>query len=306
MDVTEPLQPTLEFSLPRESSPIEKALLLVRAFPAQDHVAMGKTTEAGNDVPMLHGIGHIRLADLLHPAYTFLLIGEILGMHVRHGEELVQVVADMIVIASRQGTLGDAQSFPVGRKCARRSTKHVARKLVEDEDESQSSIGLLGPSVEFTRRSPHINITEALRDHRIEVIVPLEPTIGTQIAPEIDDGLGIDRIFAHEDRLESRNKVDNGPSHRTSIDANKDPSPKDDALPVLDLLGLKCPLPVLRTRKALAMGTPGTSMVVLTDDALAPLDLEHLCRTEGHEIEGRSREPGGGWRFVVRRGASQD
>lgn len=52
----------------------------------------------------------------------------------------------------------------------------------------------------------------------------------------------------------------------------------------LDLRGLKCPLPALFTRKALAKAAPGTRLEVLTDDPMAPIDVPHMCRQEGYEV----------------------
>ncbi len=52
----------------------------------------------------------------------------------------------------------------------------------------------------------------------------------------------------------------------------------------LDLRGLKCPLPALMSRRALARAEPGTTIVVLVDDPMAPIDVPHMCRTEGYEF----------------------
>lgn len=69
----------------------------------------------------------------------------------------------------------------------------------------------------------------------------------------------------------------------------------------LDLRGLRCPLPVLRLRKALLGMTAGATVVALTDDPLATLDVPNFLRETGDEL--LSSEPeGGGRRFVVRRG----
>ncbi|GBD48948.1 sulfurtransferase TusA family protein [Methylopila sp. Yamaguchi] len=69
----------------------------------------------------------------------------------------------------------------------------------------------------------------------------------------------------------------------------------------LDLRGLRCPLPVLRLRKALLGSTAGTTIVVLTDDPLAALDVPNFLRENGDEL--LSNDPdAGGRRFVVRRG----
>jgi len=53
----------------------------------------------------------------------------------------------------------------------------------------------------------------------------------------------------------------------------------------LDLRGLKCPLPALRTRKALKGLTPGDLLVVACTDPLADLDIPNLVRETGDELE---------------------
>ncbi len=50
----------------------------------------------------------------------------------------------------------------------------------------------------------------------------------------------------------------------------------------LDLRGLKCPLPALLAKKALAKLAPGASLLVLADDPMAVVDIPHMCHREGH------------------------
>ncbi len=69
----------------------------------------------------------------------------------------------------------------------------------------------------------------------------------------------------------------------------------------LDLRGLRCPLPALRTEKALRHAAPGERLVVLADDPLAGIDIPHLCRTEGHRLVETGAEDGFR-RFVIERG----
>lgn len=54
--------------------------------------------------------------------------------------------------------------------------------------------------------------------------------------------------------------------------------------PVLDLRGLKCPLPALKTRAALRRLPPGTVLQVETTDPLAAIDVPNAAREEGAEI----------------------
>jgi tRNA 2-thiouridine synthesizing protein A len=52
-----------------------------------------------------------------------------------------------------------------------------------------------------------------------------------------------------------------------------------------DLRGLKCPLPVLRTGKALAGMAPGDVLIVSCTDPLAGIDIPNLLRQTGDTLE---------------------
>lgn len=52
-----------------------------------------------------------------------------------------------------------------------------------------------------------------------------------------------------------------------------------------DLRGLKCPLPVLRTRKALAGLRSGDILLVTCTDPLAAIDIPNLLRQTGDALE---------------------
>lgn len=56
----------------------------------------------------------------------------------------------------------------------------------------------------------------------------------------------------------------------------------------LDLRGLKCPLPALRTRKALRESAPGAELVVECTDPLAAIDIPNLVRETGDVLLGQS------------------
>ena len=53
----------------------------------------------------------------------------------------------------------------------------------------------------------------------------------------------------------------------------------------LDLRGLKCPLPALRTRKALNGMQPGDRLTVECTDPLARIDIPNLVREIGDVLE---------------------
>jgi len=53
----------------------------------------------------------------------------------------------------------------------------------------------------------------------------------------------------------------------------------------LDLTGLKCPLPALKTRKALKTITPGDFLEVHCTDPLSVIDIPNLIRETGDRVE---------------------
>lgn len=57
----------------------------------------------------------------------------------------------------------------------------------------------------------------------------------------------------------------------------------DQACELLDLRGLKCPLPVLRAEKRLAQLPAGARITLLVTDPMAKLDIPLYCRQQGHE-----------------------
>ena len=68
----------------------------------------------------------------------------------------------------------------------------------------------------------------------------------------------------------------------------------------LDTKGLKCPLPVLKARKAMRDLPEGATLRVLATDPGAAKDFEHFCKTTGHELVSASEEDGV-LAFVIRK-----
>lgn len=58
----------------------------------------------------------------------------------------------------------------------------------------------------------------------------------------------------------------------------------------LDLTGLKCPLPALKTRKALNAVAPGDRLEVHCTDPLAIIDIPNLVNETGDRIESTERD----------------
>lgn len=58
---------------------------------------------------------------------------------------------------------------------------------------------------------------------------------------------------------------------------------------ILNLRGLKCPLPALRTRKALTQLAAGDLLVVECTDPLSEIDIPNLIRETGDAVEDTAR-----------------
>jgi len=69
---------------------------------------------------------------------------------------------------------------------------------------------------------------------------------------------------------------------------------------LLDLRGLKCPLPALLARRALTRAPAGGEIEIVSDDPLAAVDVPHMCNQEGHELLAVQRR-NGAVHLVVRR-----
>ncbi len=70
------------------------------------------------------------------------------------------------------------------------------------------------------------------------------------------------------------------------------------ATQTLDAKGLNCPLPVLKTKKALKGLNAGDTLEMISTDAGSLKDIEALCRSSGDKIL-ESGENGGEYRFLI-------
>lgn len=58
----------------------------------------------------------------------------------------------------------------------------------------------------------------------------------------------------------------------------------DESTPVLDLRGLRCPKPALRTKKHVEKMRSGEAILIVCTDPLSVIDIPHLVRTLGHKL----------------------
>ncbi len=68
----------------------------------------------------------------------------------------------------------------------------------------------------------------------------------------------------------------------------------------LDTKGLKCPLPVLRARKAMKPLAAGQVLQVEATDPSSVQDFKNFCETTGHELLA-SREEAGVYIYEIRK-----
>ena len=61
----------------------------------------------------------------------------------------------------------------------------------------------------------------------------------------------------------------------------------------LDLRGLKCPLPALKTRKALTRLGVGDTLVIECTDPLSAIDIPNLLRETGDKLLGSNKNAEG-------------
>ncbi len=68
----------------------------------------------------------------------------------------------------------------------------------------------------------------------------------------------------------------------------------------LDLKGLSCPLPIVKTAQAIKQLQPGELIEALATDPGSVPDFNAWSRSTGHELVEQTEE-GGVYRFVIRR-----
>ncbi|MDQ5771025.1 sulfurtransferase TusA family protein [Thiothrix subterranea] len=72
------------------------------------------------------------------------------------------------------------------------------------------------------------------------------------------------------------------------------------ATQTLDARGLNCPLPILRTKKALNTLNPGDTLAVQASDPGSVKDIQAFCQQTGNELVS-SNDAGGEYAFLIRK-----
>ncbi len=70
----------------------------------------------------------------------------------------------------------------------------------------------------------------------------------------------------------------------------------------LDARGLNCPLPILKTKKAIKELPMGDTLKVISTDPGSVKDMDSFCRTTGNDLM-ESSQDGNTYTFLIRRKA---
>lgn len=68
----------------------------------------------------------------------------------------------------------------------------------------------------------------------------------------------------------------------------------------LDTKGMNCPLPVLKTKKAIGLIEPGETLEILATDPASVQDFEAFTRSTGNELV-EWNEDNGTFRFLIKK-----
>ena len=66
---------------------------------------------------------------------------------------------------------------------------------------------------------------------------------------------------------------------------------------VINTLGLKCPLPLLKVQKNIKSLRKGSEALIIADDPMAEIDLKHFCLNNNYILIEVKNEQDGGRQF---------
>jgi len=75
---------------------------------------------------------------------------------------------------------------------------------------------------------------------------------------------------------------------------------REDIAKTLDARGLSCPMPLLKTKKALETLEKGEVLEVLTTDPGSKNDIPSFCKKKGYDLLSIEDDPGGFIRYLIR------
>src|SRR5690348_11629359 len=147
---------------PAETTGVEERTFLRRGGPAQYGVAMRKTAEAADDVVVdaCPVVGVLARQRTMQEQRT-LLVGQVFRMFERQIEERPQARFDLCIKPGLQRTPCIRARKSVGRISMCAAAEHVARNLVEQDQQGQSALRILHPVLEFAPRRGVVRLQKA-------------------------------------------------------------------------------------------------------------------------------------------------
>src|SRR5690606_26864491 len=131
----------------------QKGCFLRRRLASELLISMREATKAlDNEIVFLGIIKSNRVANFAKEVDGELLILDILAMLERQGRELFLECAERVVKAGFDHVPGNLARLAVRRESPRGIAKHIARELIEQENEGKRALRALGPVEIFARR----------------------------------------------------------------------------------------------------------------------------------------------------------
>lgn len=160
---------------------------------------MREAAEAGDDAVMMLGpaVGRATFHPGLEQFQLPDLVGEVLGMLQRQIEEAADVALDLQVVPGLQRPPGDRPRQRIGGEGVACAPEHIARKLVQQDQQGQRAFRRLRPGIQFAPRGCEMRVPETAPEAGVEGVIPGEPLRGTGVFPEGDD-VGRRYVCAHD------------------------------------------------------------------------------------------------------------
>src|SRR5262245_6951421 len=171
-----------------ETATVEERLFLRRCGAAEHGIPMRKAAEATNDIGMQFRPFQIfEIADCFVEGDTPFLISQIFRVLERKIKEAAHFRWNLAVKTTNNGACCNGTRERIGRESPSIAAKHVARKLVEEDEQRESALRALLPIGQFSGSGRLMGFEKALPDLLVEACILVEPPVRPRRAPERND-----------------------------------------------------------------------------------------------------------------------
>src|SRR5215831_16624122 len=171
-----------------ETAAVQEGLFIRSGCTPEDGVAVREAAKTPNDIGVdLRPFQAVGVAARFIKCKPALLIREILRMLEREIEKGAHVRVNLGIEAADNSARGHRTRQWIGGKGARVAAEHVARKLIEQDQQCESTFGAVLPAGQLAGRSGLIGVEEPLLDRLVEGLVLGEPAVRSGITPERHD-----------------------------------------------------------------------------------------------------------------------